>query len=57
MNTEAARIFSSLILSEKTVRIKLLGDSITHGVGGTGFAQDGEPITQGYARNPEGTVL
>ena len=54
MNTEAARIFSSLILSEKTVRIKLLGDSITHGVGGTGFAQDGEPITQGFARNPEG---
>ncbi len=54
MNTEAARIFSSLILPEKTVRIKLLGDSITHGVGGTGFAQDGEPITQGFARNPEG---
>ena len=25
-------------------QIKLLGDSITHGVGGTGFAQDGETI-------------
>ena len=54
MNTKAAKIFSSLVLPEKTVRIKLLGDSITHGVGGTGFAQDGEPITQGFARNPGG---
>ena len=54
MDTKAAKIFSSLVLPEKTVRIKLLGDSITHGVGGTGFAQDGEPITQGFARNPGG---
>lgn len=38
----------------KIVRIKLLGDSITHGVGGTGFDQNGEPITQGFARNPDG---
>lgn len=54
MNLEAAKIFSSLILTEKTVRIKLLGDSITHGVGGTGFMQDGAPITAGFARNPNG---
>lgn len=54
MNTEAARIFSDLILADKTVRIKLLGDSITHGVGGTGFMQDGTPITAGFARNPNG---
>ena len=54
MNREAAKIFSALILPEKTVRIKLLGDSITHGVGGSGFAQNGQPITQGFARNPEG---
>lgn len=54
MNTEAARIFSGLILADKTVRIKLLGDSITHGVGGTGFQQDGAPITAGFARNPNG---
>ena len=54
MNREAAKIFSSLILGEKTMRIKLLGDSITHGVGGTGFAQSGEPITGKFARNPHG---
>ncbi len=36
------------------LRIKLLGDSITHGVGGTGFCQDGEPIVQHFARNPNG---
>ena len=54
MNTEAAKIFSQVILADKTVRIKLLGDSITHGVGGTGFKQNGAPITEGFARNPDG---
>ncbi len=54
MNIAAAKLFSQVILAEKTVRIKLLGDSITHGVGGTGFAQNGEPITDGFSRNPEG---
>ena len=38
----------------KKLQIKLLGDSITHGVGGSGFAQDGEPIVAGWARNPNG---
>ena len=36
------------------LRIKLLGDSITHGVGGTGFSQNGEPIVECFARNPDG---
>ena len=54
MNLEAAKIFSKVILPEKTVRIKLLGDSITHGFGGTGFCQDGEPIADKYRRNPNG---
>jgi len=54
MNTAVAQIFSRLILADKTVRIKLLGDSITHGAGGTGFAQNGAPITAGFARNPDG---
>ncbi len=45
---------AKLILPDHTVRIKLLGDSITHGVGGTGFNQDGEPITQGFSRNTQG---
>jgi len=54
MNMNAASLFSRVILSERTVQIKLLGDSITHGVGGTGFAQNGEPIVEGFARNPDG---
>ena len=36
------------------IRIKLLGDSITHGVGGTGFEMDGEEICCGVRRNPNG---
>ena len=54
MNTEVIHIFQKLFSSNKSVHIKLLGDSITHGVGGTGFCQDGEPIVTGYARNPNG---
>ena len=51
---EAAKVFSKVVLSDKKVKIKLLGDSITHGVGGTGFAQSGEPIVAGFARNSDG---
>ncbi len=53
MNYEAAKIFSKLTLSDKKVRIKLLGDSITHGVGGTGWEQNGESFIEGFARSPE----
>lgn len=34
-------------------RIKLLGDSITHGVGGDGFSQNGEHIVAEFSRSPE----
>ena len=54
MNTEAARIFSKVVLAKDTVKIKLLGDSITHGVGGSGFCQDGEAFIEGFARNTSG---
>ena len=54
MNKEAAKIFSRVVLSDKTVKIKLLGDSITHGVGGSGFCQDGEGFIEGFARNTSG---
>lgn len=54
MNADVKKIISKLVLAEKTVNIKLLGDSITHGVGGTGFEQNGEPIVKGYARNKDG---
>lgn len=35
-------------------KIVLGGDSITHGVGGTGFSQNGETIIGNYKRNPDG---
>ena len=54
MNSDIKKIMSKLVLAEKTVNIKLLGDSITHGVGGTGFEQNGDPIVNGYARNKDG---
>ncbi len=54
MNPEVSKILSRVVLADRPVRIKLLGDSITHGVGGTGFDQTGEPITAGFSRNPGG---
>lgn len=38
----------------KKFKIKLLGDSITHGHSGTGYEQNGYPFIKGYARNPNG---
>jgi len=52
MNREAMKVFSQLVLADHTVHVKLLGDSITHGVGGTGWEQIGEPITAGFKRSP-----
>ena len=54
MNQAVAKIFSQVVLSERTINIKLLGDSITHGAGGTGFEQNGELIVDGFSRNPDG---
>lgn len=54
MNAQASKIISKVILPAKTVRIKLLGDSITHGEGGTGFKQSGEHIVTSFSRNPDG---
>ena len=54
MNREVAKVFSKVILPERKIRIKLLGDSITHGFGGTGFKQDGDFIVTKYHRNPNG---
>lgn len=47
-------ILKNALSSNKHVRIKLLGDSITHGVGGTGFSQNGSLIVDEFARNPDG---
>lgn len=54
MNEVRRYLKSVLDSAKKPVHIKLIGDSITHGSGGTGFAQNGEPIVDGYARNPDG---
>lgn len=37
--------------ASNTLNIKLIGDSITHGVGGTGFAQDGDIIVTNSSGN------
>ena len=54
MNSEIKEVFKNTIFSNKKVRIKLLGDSITHGEGGSGFNQDGEHIIGDYFRNKAG---
>jgi len=54
MISDIKEIMSKVVLSKRTIHIKLLGDSITHGVGGTGFEQNGEPIVKGFARNKDG---
>lgn len=48
------QLLKKALKTGQKLQIKLLGDSITHGVGGSGFAQDGEPIVAGWARNPSG---
>ncbi len=53
MNSCIAKIFSSLVLSDKKIKIKLLGDSITHGVGGSGWEMCGEHIAEDFARSPK----
>lgn len=53
MNNKVRKIMSRIILADKKINIKLLGDSITHGVGGTGWAQTGEPIVEDFRRSPD----
>lgn len=45
---------SADIKAKNIKTIKLLGDSITHGVGGTGFCMDGECFVENFARNTNG---
>lgn len=47
-------IMSQLVLSDKTVNIKLTGDSTTAGQGGTGYSADGEIIFGSYYVNENG---
>ena len=45
-------MLKNILRQKKNVTIKLLGDSITHGVGGTGWMQDGAVIVDGVAQSP-----
>lgn len=54
MNIKAKEIFDKHIAKDRKFRIKLLGDSITQGCGGSNFLQNGEAFIDGYARNPDG---
>lgn len=49
---DAKKIFKKA-LEKKTIHVKLLGDSITHGVGGTGWEMNGEPIVEDFKRSPD----
>lgn len=56
-HTSMTDFFTGLTNTEKTMKITLIGDSITHGVGGSGFAEDGELIIDTgnqYKRNTSG---
>lgn len=50
----AAQVFNEALAGKTNLRIKLLGDSITHGAGGTGWEQCGEVIVEGWAQSPNG---
>ena len=56
MSYSAKELFKKIIIGDATKgkKLKLVGDSITHGVGGSGFAQSGEVIVEGWKRNPDG---
>ena len=49
----AKQIFLEAIKKTSPIKIKLLGDSITHGVGGTGWEMNGEPIAEDFKRSPD----
>ncbi len=57
-HTYMADFFAPLGDPDKHTKIVLIGDSITHGSGGTGYAQDGDLIldtgANQYYRNPNG---
>ena len=50
----AAEIFERVMREKKAPKIKLLGDSITHGVGGSGREQNGPPIVESRRESPSG---
>ena len=51
---DLAKLIKEFTNKDKKFRIKLLGDSITHGHSGTGYAQDGFNFIRDVRRNPNG---
>lgn len=49
----AREVLRRVLETKKNAKIKLLGDSITHGVGGSGWEQNGEPIVPGWSQSPD----
>ena len=49
---DAKELFKKALEKKGTITVKLLGDSITHGVGGTGWAMEGDPIVEDFKRSP-----
>ena len=55
MNTNGvAELFARVLKQRNNPKIKLLGDSITHGVGGSGWEQIGSLIVEGWNESPNG---
>ena len=52
MKNIASELFKNALKNKERLTIKLLGDSITHGVGGTGWEQNGEVIVHDVAQSP-----
>ena len=54
MQMNVADIFDGVLKGKRNPKIKLLGDSITHGAGGTNWDQNGDVIIEGWAESPNG---
>ncbi len=54
MSKNVAEIFNYVLKDKNNPKIKLIGDSITHGVGGSGWEQNGNVIVDGWAESPNG---
>lgn len=54
MQMNVSDIFYNVLKEKSNPKIKLIGDSITHGVGGTGWNQNGNVIVKGWAESPDG---
>ena len=46
-------LIARVLNEKKNPKIKLIGDSITHGVGGSGWTQNGPKIVDGWAESPD----